>query len=223
MLKIFYMEIPAVASEKPDWAFFDPRVAKETFEEAALYKNEGVRLRRLLGETMVRAGLKELFDLGEDVNYRILRGEHGKPYLEGVNHVYFNISHSGDYIVCAFSDSQVGIDIEKIACPRYEVARRFFHPEEIRLLENDTLSNKDLFYDIWVVKESFLKYEGTGLTRPLSSFRVEILSDKTLIYEEGKALSLHIQACRVAADYTCYVCTPLGEIPQLMRLEWKDL
>ncbi len=38
--------------------------------------------------------------------------EKGKPYVEG-NMFYFSLSHSGDYAVCAISDSPIGIDIEK--------------------------------------------------------------------------------------------------------------
>ena len=36
----------------------------------------------------------------------------GKPYAEG-NPFYFSLSHSGDYAVCAISDSPVGVDIEQ--------------------------------------------------------------------------------------------------------------
>lgn len=36
----------------------------------------------------------------------------GKPYVEG-DPFYFSLSHSGDYAVCAISDSPVGVDIEK--------------------------------------------------------------------------------------------------------------
>ena len=41
-----------------------------------------------------------------------LTEEKGKPYIEG-NPFYFSLSHSGDYAVCAISDSPVGVDVEK--------------------------------------------------------------------------------------------------------------
>lgn len=40
--------------------------------------------------------------------------KYGKPFLKGNYKLYFNVSHSGDWIVCAIDDEPVGIDIEKI-------------------------------------------------------------------------------------------------------------
>ena len=222
MLSIFYLEIDSALGEKPGLSFFESRVKRATFDEAMSFRNDKVRLTRLLGEAMVWSGLRKLFGM-EKEDCQIQRSEHGKPYLEGERLVYFNISHSGTYIVCAFSDAEVGIDIEKIASPRYEVARRFFHPEEFRLLENGKFKNESLFYDIWVVKESFLKYKGTGLTCPLSSFQVNIFPGKALIYEGGHLLTLNIRECPVAEGYKCYVCSPLKDVAAPVRWYLQDL
>ena len=46
-------------------------------------------------------------DLYEQIKY----GVHGKPYLENVP-FYFNISHSGEYVICAYDDKPVGADIQ---------------------------------------------------------------------------------------------------------------
>ncbi|MBE6718409.1 MAG: hypothetical protein E7574_04045 [Ruminococcaceae bacterium] len=45
----------------------------------------------------------------ENLSFKTM--ENGKPYIEG-NPFYFSLSHSGDYAVCAISDTPVGIDIE---------------------------------------------------------------------------------------------------------------
>lgn len=42
----------------------------------------------------------------------LLTDPKGKPYFEG-NPFFISLSHSGDYAVCAISDSPVGVDIEK--------------------------------------------------------------------------------------------------------------
>ena len=41
-----------------------------------------------------------------------LTDEKGKPYVAGVP-FHFSLSHSGDYAVCAISDTPVGVDVEK--------------------------------------------------------------------------------------------------------------
>jgi 4'-phosphopantetheinyl transferase len=39
------------------------------------------------------------------------KNEYGKPYLRGYSKFNFNISHSGDFVVCAIDELSVGIDI----------------------------------------------------------------------------------------------------------------
>ena len=39
----------------------------------------------------------------------ITRTEHGKPLTEGI---YFSLSHSGEWAVCALSDCPIGVDLE---------------------------------------------------------------------------------------------------------------
>lgn len=65
----------------------------------------------------------------------ICRETHGKPVLKGCTNLFFNISHSGDYAVCAVSKQPVGIDIERIGAYQPNVARRVCSDAEQKLLE----------------------------------------------------------------------------------------
>ena len=70
-------------------------------------------------------------------------GKKGKPYL--VNKAfYFNVSHSGEYVVCAVSDEEVGIDIE------YKNASRIF---------NDSIDATKK----WTMYESYIKLLGDNV------------------------------------------------------------
>ena len=80
MLSIFYLEIDSAVGEKPGLSFFESRVKRATFDEAMSFRNDKVRLTRLLGEAMVWSGLRKLFGM-EKEDCRIQRSEHGKPYL----------------------------------------------------------------------------------------------------------------------------------------------
>lgn len=103
-------------------------------------------------------------------------GPHGKPFLAAPLHepsIYFNLSHSGDYMVIIFSIVEVGIDIEytnrntKIE----KMARRFFHPVEYKTLLNlDACNKKKHFFVFWTIKEAFLKGLGYGLSLSTNSF-----------------------------------------------------
>ena len=54
----------------------------------------------------------------------------GKPKLAAAEKPQFNLSHSGEYAVCALSDKPVGVDIEEIGSPDFAVAERCFSAEE---------------------------------------------------------------------------------------------
>ena len=43
----------------------------------------------------------------------IENNKYGKPYIKN-NPIYFNISHSSDYVVIGISDSAIGVDIEHL-------------------------------------------------------------------------------------------------------------
>ncbi len=111
-------------------------------------------------------------------------GENGKPYIDGL---HFNISHSGEYVVCAFADSEVGVDIEKIREYRKRVAEKF-HPEEIAAIENS--EDKDLeFFKIWTMKEAYLKCLGTGISKDLS-FNVFDVPNMHMEIVDGYVISI---------------------------------
>ena len=99
----------------------------------------------------------------------------GKPYLVNEPNVHFNLSHSGDWAVCAISDYPVGVDIERCEPGRRDIAARFFHRDEVRYLDSLLPSMRDdAFYQLWTLKESFVKATGRGLDLPLRSFRIDI-------------------------------------------------
>ena len=102
---------------------------------------------------------------------KIVTNEHSKPSLSGMPGLHFNISHSGDWVVSAFSEKPVGIDIEKIKRVNLQVAHRFFSSPEIGFLNEVMENERDLwFLKLWTIKESYLKALGTGLSRSMSSF-----------------------------------------------------
>ena len=99
----------------------------------------------------------------------------GKPFLPGREDLHFNLSHSGRWVVIAWSDRPVGIDVETVQMDesKESLARRFFHQDEQDyLFYADGQERGHRFFEIWTKKESYLKYLGTGIDRPLNSFCV---------------------------------------------------
>lgn len=90
-------------------------------------------------------------------------GAHGKPMIADFPK-HFNLSHSGDYVVCAVSDGEVGVDIQKWVPFKERTAERFFAPEEWKLLQTLPMEQRtEMFYRLWTRKEAYGKYTGLGI------------------------------------------------------------
>lgn len=97
----------------------------------------------------------------------------GKPCFGDGGAVHFNLSHSGRWVVLAWGDSPVGIDVEEIRMNMDPIARQCFHQQEQEAVFSAPEQERSrAFFRIWTMKESYLKYLGTGIDRPLSSFSV---------------------------------------------------
>ena len=98
------------------------------------------------------------------------RDSHGKPYFANYKDIYHNVSHSGDWWVCAYGESEIGLDLQQNGRKdNMKLAKRFFHPLECAWLSGKEPSQ---FYRVWAYNESYLKYTGEGLARDLDSFSV---------------------------------------------------
>ncbi len=115
--------------------------------------------------------------------------KYGKPYLKEYPKINFNISHLGDYVVCAIDDKPIGIDIEEVKQIEYkDIAEDFFTVSEFRYINKQGIGTQlSKFYEIWTLKESYLKCCGQGLAIPLKSFSIDIdkYEDIKVIINEG--------------------------------------
>ena len=123
------------------------------------------------GLSLLCYGLRAQYNLPfsiEETEAELEKGEHGKPYLSRFPQIHFNISHSHGIAACAISDYEVGIDVEKIAPLKEAVAHRALTEKELEFLRTfDKAEQEEMFYRFWTLKESYLKLDGSGLTRDL--------------------------------------------------------
>jgi len=103
----------------------------------------------------------------------------GKPSLRtSPRDIRFSISHSGDLALVAVAlGREVGVDIEKIRedVETDKLAERFFSDAERNAIRDlGTEQRVAAFFRCWTCKEAFLKAQGVGLSRSLSSFDVEV-------------------------------------------------
>jgi len=130
--------------------------------------------RSLFGSVLARYAIFKKTGLNFN-NMTFEKNKYGKPLLVTLNDVHFNISHSGNWVVCCIDDNPVGIDVETIKPIDINIAERFFSKDEYMMLLNKPEKAKQIvFYKIWTLKESYIKAEGKGLSIPLDSFSMQL-------------------------------------------------
>ena len=128
-----------------------------------------------MARSTLRTLLGEYLGVGAaEVRFRY--GARGKPSLDlpGIPDLRFNLSHSGDQALCAVVlGADVGVDIEAHAerSNAASLARRFFHPTECEaLFSREGTALREAFYQLWTLKEAYIKAVGGGLSIPLRRF-----------------------------------------------------
>lgn len=137
--------------------------------EAADQIRSGLKRRQSVGAGYLLSLLKKEFFIEEDP----VVSKSGKPGFRGEYGPHFNISHSAGYVVLAFGEMPLGVDIEQVRRADLKVAKRFFRKEEYAYLTGKTEAEQaDAFCRIWTGKEAVAKALGTGLSLPFDSFSV---------------------------------------------------
>ena len=141
----------------------------------------------------------------------IIVGDNGKPYLAS-GEIFFNLSHSGDRVMCAVSDREVGCDVQQTGEINLKIADRFFSPDEKMFLDSITDENEkiDVFFRLWTLKESYIKMLGTGLKMPLKSFSVSFFDDVPVFAE--KKNKYRFKEYSTSDNYKYAVCTESSSI-----------
>ena len=109
-------------------------------------------------------------------DYEIAYNSQGKPYFLSNREIFFNISHSSNYVACVIGDRPVGIDIEKARKGRQNLAKRFFDISEAEWIKE--CDSDQRFFRIWTLKEAYGKATGQGV--------LDILDKIVYRLEKGK-------------------------------------
>ncbi len=176
-------------------------------QDVTQHKNDIRKTQTLIGRLLLLEGLKYI---GIDYKNYKLCYKKNKPYLlnkvgEGIKKeiyppVYFNISHSKDMVLCAFSKTQeIGIDVEYCGKDRFGLQKAKFSKytlkKILKIMSYDEVvyvrqhTNPLLaFYKLWTRKEAVLKCLGIGISYSKLT-KIDVLKDSINFHD--KNLSLH--------------------------------
>ena len=135
------------------------------------------RRRYIIGRGLLRIILGNYLNR-QPASLRFQYSEHNKPWLVDGGKLRFNLAHSHELALYAFTlGRDVGIDLEYIK-PVVDcegIARHFFSEQERATLQALPSDRQDeAFFVCWTRKEAYVKAIGDGLTFPLDTFDVSL-------------------------------------------------
>lgn len=211
--EIFIMYLYLLTNE-----YKDHKTNGAQFKDRSQYSE--ILVRNSLLDYWTRQQLKK--DVPEEA-FAIERESGGKPFFTRLHQktgaempvVHFSVSHSGTLWGCLMGAEPVGFDMEvcRQKIDYLKIARRFYATEEYNLVCAEGL---DAFFEIWVRKEAYVKYVGSGLGEGLSTFSVaangkftdRVIAEKKEIQSNRSCV---IRPCKIADGVKAAYCCGSGD------------
>lgn len=140
----------------------------------------------------------------------------------------FNLSHSGNYVLCSVDMGErlhgqvkLGCDIEEMKVPRMNVARRYFCPSEYEtILRMETESERaEAFYRFWVLKESFMKATRLGMALDMQSYEIKLSNPPVLLKQPEQFPETYYYQEFELCHYRIAVCSTEPEMDSGIQTE----
>jgi 4'-phosphopantetheinyl transferase len=179
-------------------------------------KVERDRCLAIAGKLLLFYVLKQHFDYFKN-NLPILEcTSFGRPYIKGVP-FDFNISHSGEVVVCALALSgYIGVDIEKIKPVNIPDFHIVFRPEELDLICADR-NSLSAFYRSWTSKEAVMKADGRGFS--LDPVQIFINNNEALVADKR----WYLYPLEINEDYISTVASGRQVLPVVSEVLFWSL
>ena len=167
-----YLIYNIVALTDTEYGKWFSLMTEEKQKKVNSYKSSDRKKASVAGEKLVKEYIGKALNINPE-SLVILTHKNGKPYIKDCP-VYFNISHCENTLLCAFSDEEIGADIEKNKPISLSVLKSFFSEEEQKYVLGKALSDcnsedysspeiLERFYRIYTLKEAICKKNGIGI------------------------------------------------------------
>ena len=189
------------------------KIDREKQERIRHFLRQQDKQRCLFAELLARVMLLETRSLSNaDISFA--SEPYGKPVWLDEPRVHFNTSHAGDWIACIVDEQEVGIDVEQIGPVDLSLSGNFFSGVE----HVDIISHHqpvERFFDYWTLKESYIKFIGSGLSRALNSFSIQFVDDGQIRVEvNGKLLpGVYCKQYELENGYKLAICAAQNDFP----------
>jgi 4'-phosphopantetheinyl transferase len=225
----------------------------QAYYRALLNEPERARLERFafdylkLEFLVTRALCRTVLSVYSDVppaSWQFRCNAHGRPEVDrpvALTRLRFNLSNVRSLVACIVTDqADAGIDVEEIDRPgaTVAIADSYFSTAEVRALRGLPVhQQRERFFELWTLKESYIKARGLGLAMPLHQFSFA-LHDRPISVAFDAELNdvpsdWQFRLHRLGERHLMAIgirCAPLGEFPIVLRevvpdvhLAWREV
>lgn len=204
------------------WGHYDALLSAEERAKQARFRFARDQRRYLVTRALVRTVLSR-YAAVRPSDWAFTAGAHGRPAISAPSLaplLEFNVSHSADLVMLGVtSDRVIGIDTESVDAREADIdgLDRYFAPEEsTALLALPERERRRRFFELWTLKESYIKARGMGLAIPLDAFRFELGGERELTLHMRPGLGDSPERWRLwqlvlRADYLVGICAARGQ------------
>lgn len=176
MVMLYYADFSGM-DEKKLLENYQNKICIHQYERVSHISSLKAQVSSLMVRVLLQQAVGEVLGSKELLSLSFTYGPNGKPYLLEYPELFFSLSHSGSAAVCAVGRQELGVDVQEFRGVRGNVAKRFFAGEEwekLRRLSADEKAYESMFFRIWSVKESYIKYTGLGIRQGLHTFVADL-------------------------------------------------
>lgn len=198
MIQVFLLDIECL---KDNFDYLLGKMSLQRQNKIKSYSFNDDKLRSLGAGILIDYGLN-IYGLSRN-QINIVYNKMGKSYIEGKD-LYFNISHSDQFVACAFSNEDVGIDLQKVHKVSDSFVNKVCTKKEIDQILND---RENQIIRLWTFKESYLKMTGEGIARDFSKIEIDLknkrsFNHKELFFQEYQLENYYLTICCKIDDFS---------------------
>lgn len=161
--------------------------------------------RSLYGRLLLREALRA--NQRTSLSLELLSSDaYKRPYLPSDHAIDFNISHSGDLVICllATNSNRVGVDVEKINPIELNDYSSIWLPEEYAYIESGSTGNRlSRFYQLWTQKEAVMKADGRGMGLSFQGIRIDQTTQTAFVEND----CWHLRSLPLGVPYQAYIAS----------------
>jgi len=219
----WYWRHEELSADRLDQRFLEWLTPHERVHRQKL-RTPALRHAYLASRVLCRAALSHYTHV-DPATWAFTARKHGKPAIArpaDFRAVQFNISHTDGLIVCVVTRAgEIGIDVEETSREMdiAQIGRHFFSTDEQGHLSTlSTKQRKSRFFELWVLKEAYLKGRGMGLSGSPDQFSIRWDSKANPLSIGNWQLALHRPTARHVAATAIRQRRNAPTIP----VRWRD-